>query len=181
MGPRRQRRGQDEHQGGDTSGAYQPQPAPSMGTPYEQLIPFCGQCANRSKLYQLYIQPDNFSAVAERLYVGPISSNVFVRAATSHHLRKAAFEELKKTTPNVVEEDILRDGKEALYALSTLLGSDQWFFDAEGPALFDASVFAYTHLLLDEGMGWKENELGDAVRGFSNLVQHKENVLGRYF
>jgi len=133
------------------------------------------------KLYQLYIQPDNFASVAERLYVDPISSNVFVKAATSHHLRNAALEELKKTTPKVVEEDILRDGKEALHALSTLLGSDQWFFGVEEPALFDASVFAYTHLLLDEGMGWKENAIGDAVRGFSNLIQHRENVLGRYF
>lgn len=106
---------------------------------------------------------------------------MFVRAATAHHLRKAALEELKKTTPNVVVDDILRDGKEALQALSTLLGSDQWFFGAEGPALFDASVFAYTHLLLDEGMGWKDNGLGDAVRGFSNLVHHRDTIIGQYF
>lgn len=81
----------------------------------------------------------------------------------------------------MVEEDILRDGKEALQALSTLLGPDQWFFGAENPALFDASVFAYTHLLLDEGMGWKQNELGDALKGFANLVKHSEKILDQYF
>ncbi|GAB7340173.1 hypothetical protein MBLNU457_6647t1 [Dothideomycetes sp. NU457] len=135
----------------------------------------------RAWLYQLYIQPHNFASVAERLYVDPISSNMFVKAATSHHLQSAALEELKKTTPKVVEEDILRDGREALQALSTILGSDQWFFGAEGPALFDASVFAYTHLLLHGGMGWKENELGDALRGCANLVQHSEKILDQYF
>ena len=142
------------------------------------LSPF----ADRTQLYQLYIQPDNFRAVAEPLYIHPGSTNSLVRAATSHQLRKAALDELLKTTPKLSPEDLIRDGAEALSALSTLLGSSRWFLAAEErPGLFDASVFAYTHLLLDDEMGWRSNELGDVLRSLPNLVEHRDRILGMYF
>lgn len=75
----------------------------------------------------------------------------------------------------------MQDAKDALAALSTLLGSGDYFFGAAKPALFDASVFAYTHLLLDDGLGWKTNELGNALSTFENLVEHRERILKLYF
>jgi metaxin len=58
---------------------------------------------------------------------------------------------------------------------------NDWFFGNDKPALFDASVFAYTQLLLDDRMGWKEKKLCMALRRRENLVQHRERLLVRYF
>lgn len=135
----------------------------------------------RAWLYMLYVQPDNFNAVAKRLYVQSASSNFFVNAVTSHQLQTAAIAEIQKTTPSVSELDLIEDGQEALSALSTLLGTEEWFFGSEKPGLFDASVFAYTHLLQDEKMGWKENQLGNALQTLENLVEHRNRLLRLYF
>lgn len=63
-----------------------------------------------------------------------------------------------------------------------LLGEDAYFFGAEEPGLFDAAVFAYTHLMLDDGMmGWAENVLGRYVRRYANLVEHRERIKRGYF
>jgi metaxin len=135
----------------------------------------------RAWLYLLYLEPDNFSHVAKRLYVTPSSSNTFVAMALSYQLRDAATQEIVKTTPVVKAEDILDEAVEAFKALSTLLGEETWFFESERPTLFDACVFAYTHLLLDEDMGWKLNPLGERLAGFANLVGHRERILGEYY
>ena len=75
----------------------------------------------------------------------------------------------------------MRDADAAFDALATLLGDDEWFFGQEKPGLFDASVFAYTQLLLDEGMQWQENQLGDLVRRHEGLVRHRQQVVELYF
>ena len=75
----------------------------------------------------------------------------------------------------------MRDAEEAFNALSTLLGQDEWFFVQQKPGLFDASVFAYTHLILDEGMGWGENTLAEQLKRYGNLVQHQERITKMYF
>jgi metaxin len=62
-----------------------------------------------------------------------------------------------------------------------VLGEDDWFFANDKPGLFDASVFAYTQLLLDDGMGWKEKKLCRALSSRGNLVQHRQRLLVRYF
>jgi metaxin len=63
------------------------------------------------------------------------------------------------------------------------LGDDQWFFGAEQPGLFDASVFAYTHLLLDEnlGKGWVDTGLRDALMARTHLITHRNRILTTYF
>lgn len=68
-------------------------------------------------------------------------------------------------------------------ALESLLGNDTWFFAAKGPGLFDATVFAYTHLLLDSGLGkgWVDTRLCDAVRARKGLVSHRARILDKYF
>lgn len=78
-------------------------------------------------------------------------------------------------------DDLYREADKAFEALSLLLGEDDWFFGNGMPAMFDASVFAYTQLLLDDEMGWKEKKLCRALRRRENLVRHRERLLVRYY
>ena len=78
-------------------------------------------------------------------------------------------------------DDLYSEAEKAIEALSILLGGDLWFFGGDKPTLFDASVFAYTHLILDEKMGWKEKKLVRALRKRENLADHRERLLVRYF
>lgn len=132
------------------------------------------------KLYMLYLDAKNFEAVARRLYVDPSTSNCAVRAALAMHLQQAARDELLKTSAYVDVVALEADAADAFEALSTLLGENDHFFNRPNPGLFDASVFAYTHLILDEGMGWKQNRLGELLRQHKNLVQHRNRLL-RFF
>lgn len=132
------------------------------------------------KLYMLYLDAKNFEAVARRLYVDPSTSNCAVRAALAMQLQQAARDELLKTSAYVDVVALEADAADAFEALSTLLGENDHFFNRPNPGLFDASVFAYTHLILDEGMGWKQNRLGELLRQHKNLVQHRNRLL-RFF
>jgi metaxin len=133
------------------------------------------------QLYTLYLEPLNFATVAYPLYVATATSNPLVRALISHQLRTAAEAELLKHSAIIDIDDLYSEADKAFEALSILLGEDPWFFGSEKPTLFDASIFAYTHLLLDDGMGWKEKKLCRALRRRDNLAQHRERLLVRYF
>lgn len=76
---------------------------------------------------------------------------------------------------------LYKEAEEAFAALETVLGSDDWFFGASKPGLFDASVFSYTHLLLDESLGWVETRLRDAVLQQTNVVGHRNRILASYY
>lgn len=65
-------------------------------------------------------------------------------------------------------------------ALSALLGDEEWFFGADRPGLFDASVFAYTYLLFG-GLEWPEKSLQERLRRWRNLVEHKERIAARCY
>ena len=134
-----------------------------------------------SQLYTLYLIPSNFAAVAKPLYILPTSSNTFVHLSLSYNLREAAEAELLKQSTIIDVKALYRECESAFSALSELLGDDQFFFSGERPGLFDASVFAYTHLLLDERMGWKERRMVDILRGYENLVGHRSRILKDYF
>lgn len=118
-----------------------------------------------------------------RLYVAPCSSNFLVQYAIVSQLRSAAETELVKSsgTTIVSAKDLIRDAEDAFEALSTLLGSNKWFFGKDKPGLFDASVFAYTLLLLDEKLGWEENSLGEVLGRHENLVRHREKIVELYY
>jgi metaxin len=73
------------------------------------------------------------------------------------------------------------EADKAFEALSILLGEDSWFFGSDRPGLFDASIFAYTQLLLDDTLGWKEKKLCRALGRRDNLVQHRERLLVKYY
>jgi hypothetical protein len=106
-----------------------------------------------------------------------------VQRTVSYQLQKAAESEvLKASASNKISEvDIMREAEDALDALGALLGEDEWFFTQQRPTLFDASVFAYTHLALDENMDWRDNKLGDQLRRRENLVQHRDRILKMYY
>lgn len=104
-----------------------------------------------------------------------------MRLSISYTLRTAAAEELLKHSPVIDANDLYSEADKAFEALSTLLGNDDWFFGESHPTLFDASVFAYTQLLLDERMQWRDGKLPAALRRRANLVGHRERVLTRYF
>lgn len=128
----------------------------------------------------LYLDGDNFKAVAQPLYVNPATTNSLVRAALGMQLQQAARDELLKSMRYIDVADLEGDADSAFEALSSLLGQDEHFFGRPNPGLFDASVFAYTHLILDESMGWKQNRLAQLLSAHSNLVQHRERLL-RFF
>ncbi|KAL9592304.1 MAG: hypothetical protein Q9179_006854 [Wetmoreana sp. 5 TL-2023] len=133
-------------------------------------------------LHTLYLVPANFNAVARRLYIEPSTSSSPVRYALSNTLQAAALAEiLRSSTSPVVDIDALyRESDNAFSAVSELLGDNDWFFGEDMPGLLDAAVFAYTHLLLDELMGWKtaEEKLGEGLREgrWKNLVEHRRRI-----
>lgn len=153
---------------------------PGYVVPYDSRSTRSSCLANPSQLYMLYLDSENFEAVARRLYVIPATTNSIVRAALGIQLQQAARDELLKTSKYIDVADLEGDAGSAFEALSSLLGEDEHFFGRPKPGLFDASVFAYTHLILDESMGWKQNRLAQLLREHSNLVQHRERLV-RFF
>jgi metaxin len=142
-------------------------------------LAFANKCL---QLYQLYLAPEN-APLVHKLYVAPCSSHTLVQSAIAQQLRTAAETELvKSATTNIVSApDLIREAEEAFEALSTLLEEERWFFGGRDPSLFDASVFAYTHLVLDESLGWELNPLKEALERHSNLVEHRERIVDEYF
>jgi metaxin len=98
-------------------------------------------------------------------------------------LQSAAASELAKSSysSTISEADIMRDAANALSALSELLGEDQWFFGQKQPSMLDASVFAYTHLILDGNLQWVRNELAQHTYEHQNLVDHRARILNQFF
>ena len=76
---------------------------------------------------------------------------------------------------------IHQESDKAFAALSELLGDDEYFFGGKKPGLFDASVFAYTNLLLDEGLDWRDTRMADGLRGYRNLVAHQKRIRKTHF
>ncbi|KAI6089910.1 hypothetical protein F4821DRAFT_230165 [Hypoxylon rubiginosum] len=129
-------------------------------------------------LYALYLSRPN-SALLSQLYITPVSASRVVRTTILYQLRHAAETEILKSmgVPAVNSDALYRGAKEAFGALSAVLGSGDWFFGDASPSLFDATVFSYTHLLLDDSLAWEDRALTDIVKRFPNLVQHRDRIL----
>ncbi|KAF8251085.1 hypothetical protein K440DRAFT_579538 [Wilcoxina mikolae CBS 423.85] len=127
-------------------------------------------------LYALYLEPHNCHTLAQTLYRS--TSVPAVNLLLSSELQKSAAAELRKCRPGGVVngDDIYADADAAFSALSTVLGDDEWFFGAEEPGLFDATVFGYTHLILTLGWHEKEAAVARGVRRHKNLVAHERRV-----
>lgn len=111
----------------------------------------------------------------------PCSSVSLVSATISYQLRAAAEAEILKHSMIIDIDDLYSEAKNAFDAISTLLGEDMYFFGNMKPSLFDAAVFAYTHLLLDERMGWKETRLIKALEKHENLIAHRRRIYDTYY
>lgn len=96
-------------------------------------------------------------------------------------MRQAAKSELLKQSTVIDAESLYKECDRAFSALSELLGNDQYFFAAEEPGLFDASVFAYTNVLLDRRLAFKELRMIDGLRDYANLVRHQRMIRRLYF
>ncbi|KAI1500801.1 hypothetical protein F5X99DRAFT_384987 [Biscogniauxia marginata] len=129
-------------------------------------------------LYHLYLSPAN-SALLSRLYVAPVSTSAPVRTTILHQLRRAAEAEILRSTRRraVVPAALYSDASEAFSALETALDSGPWFFDSAEPGLFDVTVFAYTHLILDDSLAWEDRKLTDILKEFPGLVEHRDRIL----
>ncbi|KAF9736731.1 mitochondrial outer membrane protein [Paraphaeosphaeria minitans] len=134
------------------------------------------------QLYSVYLS-SNATSLAEPLYILPTSSNAFVRLLTAADLRRAAENELLKFSAIIDAAELHRQAEEAFEALETVLGNDSWFFGASQPGLFDASVFAYTHLLMDGNLGdaWVDTRLRDALLKCKNLTSHRDRIIASCF
>ncbi|KFG81282.1 putative mitochondrial outer membrane protein (Sam35) [Metarhizium anisopliae] len=110
-----------------------------------------------------------------RLYLPP---SPLVSTPLLHTLRSAATNEILKTTrrPLLLPEQLYSDARIAFQTLDSVLGFDEWFFGAPEPALFDAEVFAYTHLILDASFGWQDDALGACLEGCDRLVEHRRRL-----
>ncbi|KAK2034708.1 hypothetical protein LX32DRAFT_578803 [Colletotrichum zoysiae] len=141
-------------------------------------------------LHALYLAPGN-AALLSRLYVRPASRNPLVRLALAHQVRSAAEAEVLRSTRAAAVDParVYADARAAFEALAALLdengggggGGEGWFFGCREPTLFDASVFAYTHPLLDGDLGWADRTLPDILAGFPGLARHRERLLERCF
>ena len=78
-------------------------------------------------------------------------------------------------------EALYRDCDKAFEALSELLGDDAYFFGEETPGLFDASVFAYTHIFLDEDLNWRQTRVKEGLEQYGNLVEHQKRITEGWF
>lgn len=106
----------------------------------------------------------------------------------ARQLQQAARDELLRDCAYVDEAVLIADADAAFFALATLLGEREWFDGGEegngnAPGLFDASVFAYTYLCLDEEgrMGMSYNPLAHAIRKYKGLERHAKRISEMYF
>ncbi|KAK3685452.1 hypothetical protein B0T22DRAFT_537775 [Podospora appendiculata] len=151
-------------------------------------------------LQSLYLEPAH-AALLDELYVAPASSSGWIRASLRAQLRRAAEAEILRTsssaTAAVVDVDaVYAAALEAFEALAGLLAESEtgWFFGAAQPTLFDASVFAYTHLMLRYLGPGEENGSAQAAEapfvparlgvvvgcaGAGELERHRERMLKR--
>ncbi|KAJ8121215.1 hypothetical protein O1611_g10159 [Lasiodiplodia mahajangana] len=118
-------------------------------------------------LYTLYLSPANASLLAN-LYITPTTTSGLVRTTLAYQLRHAAEREiLRSTSKDAIDPAALYQGaREAFSALDAVLGDEEWFFRSEVPGLFDATVFSYTHLLLDESLAWENRRLGEILQDY---------------
>jgi metaxin len=129
-------------------------------------------------LYALYISPAN-SELLSKLYITPVSASVVVQKAIRYQLQRAAEAEILQSAGmgKVDPATLYRDAEQALDALATALGSNNWFFGNSGPGLFDAGMFAYSHLLLEDDIPWVDTHLSDSLRKSQALVSHRNRIL----
>lgn len=150
----------------------------------EAYMSLIDQNIRNAWLYYLYIQPQNFDSVAQKLYVETASSNSLVQAMLARQLQAAAREQLLRTRSFIDEEEIYDLADAAFKSLATVLAGEKFFSSSDSPGLFDVSLFAYTHLILHlagrgrtDGLAWSNEALLERLIQHESLVQHRQRVL----
>ncbi|KAK6507292.1 hypothetical protein TWF481_005737 [Arthrobotrys musiformis] len=134
-------------------------------------------------LYALYIDPSNLSSLTVPKYTSPIPLWP-IPTILGSQMRQAAIDAIRKSSssPSLPSgTEIYTKALEAFKALSTLLGHDTWFFGASEAGIFDAEVFAYTHLLLNLEIEGSGGVVVEGLREFDNLAGHEERITRRWF
>ncbi len=140
-------------------------------------------------LHSLYLSPRN-AHIVKKLYIKPTTSSWLVQRSVEHSLTTAAHEQLVSSSRNGVPDidDIYARAAQAFEAFYLILEgaaeAEEWLFggDEKGrPTLLDAALFAYTHLLLDESMGWKDQRLVRFVQKCEVLRRHRERMLREFY
>ncbi|KAF3912590.1 Metaxin-3 [Orbilia brochopaga] len=140
-------------------------------------------------LYAMYVDTETLHAVTVPKYTAttplwPVSA---VTAAQTRHAALASIRNSTSTPSAAITtgRTLYARADEAWAALSTLLGTDRWFFGARDAGLFDASVFAYVHLILaaesDSGSSSIVAELVAGVRRHNNLLEHEARIRRTWF
>ncbi|KAL9126506.1 MAG: hypothetical protein Q9217_004452 [Psora testacea] len=148
---------------------------------YEAYTSLLDHRIRSAYLYTLYLCPSNFTSIVRHYYIDLLTANSLVRLSLSHQLRNAAQAELLRLSPVINSEALYRESDKAFSALSELLGHNEYFFAEGKPGLFDAHVFAYTNILLDEDIAWQEERMTVSLKRWENLIAHRERILWRYF
>ncbi|KAI1938090.1 hypothetical protein LOZ66_003678 [Ophidiomyces ophidiicola] len=143
--------------------------------------PLIEHAIRRAWVHVLYLEDANFDSVVRRIYVDPCSAHPLVRMAIASQLRHAAREELDTFSRFREVDSLLSAAKDAFEVLSTVLKDQAYFTGTDTPGILDASLFAYTHLILDESFGWKRNPLKKYLNKYENLVRHRNRILQAYF
>jgi metaxin len=129
----------------------------------------------------MYLDPLNFEKVARPLYVSSATSNGLSQVVLANQLQSAAQTEILKWTAVIDANELYENAEAALSALSKTLGSDNWIFKTTSPSLLDASIFAYTHPLVDPKLAWQNKKLTQILFKFQNLVDHHDRIFGLYY
>lgn len=158
----------------------QPPAVPPRAETYLSLL---DSALRPAYLHALYLDPRN-SPLLTSLYLDPNLPRP-VSAALAASLRSAAEEEILASTRrrSIHPHAIYQAASQALAALADALhaSATPWFFGEDAPTLFDAAVFAYTNMLLDESLAWGDPRLSNSVREFDALVRHRERILAKYW
>ncbi|KAM0808570.1 hypothetical protein AB5N19_08913 [Seiridium cardinale] len=131
-------------------------------------------------LHALYLSSAN-RGLLSHLYVTPLSASILVQTTVRYQLRRAAEAEILQSAGTIRVDPVAlyRDAEQAFDALAAALGPSDWFFGNSGPGLFDAALFAYTHLLLDDSLPWADTRLTDSLQKFQTLVDHRNRILAK--
>jgi metaxin len=172
---------------------------PPPAQPYQALVDGPIRCA---WLHALYLCKANAPLLNHVCAASSSSGSWTVHALMAHQLREAAAAEIETCTRTRVladgaagERRVYLAADRALAALNQQLhdadgtgheseGVGEWFFGAHRPGVFDAEVFAYTALILEndgddgsaQSLPWVDRTLGDLVRKYPRLVAHRARI-----
>jgi len=128
----------------------------------------------------MYLTP-NFEKITVHCYINNQSTSPIIQTFSARELRNAAREELLKYRPVIDESAIYLEAEQALKALAEYV-TGHIESDQKPTSVLDATVFAYTYLLLElEHRVWADKRLINIVRKFDGLRKHKDAIRKNHF